>query len=66
MINLKYSMSQDFLPLTTDLAEISDEDLAKELSRVLAIVSVTLDCNVTASGKSLSNVWFLSVPWHRP
>ena len=36
-------MSQDFLPLTTDLAAISDEDFAKELSRVRAIVSVTLD-----------------------
>jgi len=43
LINLEYSMSQDFLPLTTDLAAISDEDLAKELSRVRAIVSVTLD-----------------------
>ena len=36
-------MSQDFLPLTTDLATMSDEDLAKELSRTRAIVSVTLD-----------------------
>ena len=43
LINLENSMSQDFLPLTTDLATISDEDLAKELSRVRAIVSVTLD-----------------------
>ena len=29
LINLEYSMSLAFLPLTADLAAISDEDLAK-------------------------------------
>ena len=62
LINLEYSMSQDFLPLTTDLAAISDEEVLRNWAGCGPLFPSLL----TASGKSLSNVWFLSVPWHRP
>ena len=43
LVNLEYSTPQASLSLISELAAISDEDLAKELCRVRAIVPVTLD-----------------------